>query len=624
MTTATATVPQEFEALLEYLKRTRGFDVTAYKRSTLMRRVQKRMQSVDVTDFASYQDYLEVHPDEFAELFNTILINVTSFFRDQGAWDFLRTQIVPAIIAGKGPAAPIRVWGAGCASGEEAYSVAMLLAEALGPEMFRARVKIYATDVDEDTLTEARSGSYSARDVENIPADLRAKYFEPAGERFIFNKELRRGVIFGRHDLLKDAPISRIDLLICRNTLMYFNAEAQERILARFHFALEEGGYLFLGKAETLLAHGGLFVPVEMPHRLFARSSRGVVRERLLLTSQAGPPAEVPPVTNHSRLREAAFDTGPLAQIVVDANGVLVAANEAARALFRLTQRDINRPLQDLEVSYRPMELRSRIEQAYSQRHPVVAKDVECTSPAGGALLLDVRIAPLLDGTGTPYGASITFSDVTSYKRLQEELYTFNQELETAYEELQSTNEELQTTNEELQSTIEELETTNEELQCTNEELETMNEELQSTNEELETMNQELRQRGEELNRTNRFLALMLSSLREGIVVVDREMRILDWNRRAEELWGLRADEVRNHHFLNLDIGLPVEQLRQPIRNALGGDGHDGELTLPARNRRGRAIRCRVTCTPMTEADQVEAVLMVMEEIPADGAGEPA
>src|SRR5262249_13257823 len=255
----------------------------------------------------------------------------------------MRQQLLPAILHSKQAVSPIRVWTAGCASGEEAYSIAMLLAEALGPEAFRTRVKIYATDLDEEALAEARSGSYPARAAESVPENLRDRYFDRSGERHVFNKEMRRAVIFGRHDLLKDAPISRIDLLMCRNTLMYFNAEAQARILAKFHFALEEGGYLFLGKAETLLTHTNLFAPVEMAHRVFMKASRASARDRLLALGQ---PGADPPVTNHGRLREAALDAGPMAQIVVDQDGTLVVVNEPARALFRLTQRDVNRPLQ--------------------------------------------------------------------------------------------------------------------------------------------------------------------------------------------------------------------------------------------------------------------------------------
>ena len=257
-------VDNRFEALLAYLKEARGFDFTGYKRSSLVRRVGRRIAQLKIHDHGEYLDYLQVHPDEFTALFNTILINVTAFFRDPEAWEYLRTEVLEPLVAGKAPGTPIRVWSAGCASGEEAYTLAILLAEILGTEQFRERVKIYATDVDEEQLAEARHASYGERDVSGVPAELLERYFEQNGSRYVFRKDLRRSVIFGRNDLVQDAPISRIDLLTCRNTLMYFNAETQARILSRFHFALVDGGTLFLGKAEMLLSHGSLFLPTDL------------------------------------------------------------------------------------------------------------------------------------------------------------------------------------------------------------------------------------------------------------------------------------------------------------------------------------------------------------------------
>ncbi|MDX2231371.1 MAG: PAS domain-containing protein [Leptolyngbyaceae cyanobacterium bins.349] len=238
-------------------------------------------------------------------------------------------------------------------------------------------------------------------------------------------------------------------------------------------------------------------------------------------------------------------------------------------------------------------------------------------APQSDLIYLDVQVTPLTDAMNSILGVSLNFVDVTQYKRLQEELEHANQELEVAYEELQSTNEELETTNEELQSTNEELETTNEELQSTNEELETMNEELQSTNEELQTVNDELQRRSEELNQSNAFLASILTSLRGGVVVVDRDLRVQVWNDKSEDLWGLRVEEALEQNFLNLDIGLPVEQLRQPIRLCLAGANESGsELILDAVNRRGRKIQCRVSSTPLVGSQsQIQGAILLMEEL---------
>ncbi|NLC57814.1 MAG: protein-glutamate O-methyltransferase CheR [Armatimonadetes bacterium] len=267
-------VDHDFEDLLGYLKRNRGFDFTGYKRSSLMRRVSQRLRMVGVAGFAQYRDYLEAHPEEFARLFNTVLINVTAFLRDREAWDYLSTAILPRILAAKGANEPVRVWSAGTASGEEAYTLAMLLAERLGREGFAARARIFATDVDGEALAHARHATYSQSAVEGVPPSLRARYFTRANTSFVFDPEVRRGVIFGRHDLVQDAPIAHLDLLVCRNTLMYFNIETQNHILSRFHFALNEGGYLFLGKAEMPLTRASLFTPVSVKERVFRRAPR--------------------------------------------------------------------------------------------------------------------------------------------------------------------------------------------------------------------------------------------------------------------------------------------------------------------------------------------------------------
>ncbi|MEM9903969.1 MAG: CheR family methyltransferase [Cyanobacteria bacterium P01_D01_bin.44] len=605
---------QIFENLLEYLRRTRGFDFTGYKRSSLQRRVIKQMRTHDIDSFGDYLDYLEVHPEEYIPLFNTILINVTSFFRDLPAWEYLWRQLLPRILSEKLPEDPVRIWSAGCASGEEAYTLAIILAELLSSVQFRQRVKIYATDVDEEALAEARHASYRPQDLEAIPEALRDKYFEPIADRYIFRSDLRRSVIFGRHDLVQDAPISRLDLLVCRNTLMYFNAETQGRILARFHFALNPTGAIFLGKAEMLLTHANLFTPINLQHRIFSKVSNVNLRDRLFVMAQTGDQEAGDRLAGHIRLRDAAFNAIAIAQMVIDFGGNLIMANHLARSTFGLNLQDVGRPLQDLEISYRPLELRSRIEQVYNERIAVTIEDVMRTLPDGKPQFFDVQLTPLQENGSDLVGVSITFTDVTRYHDLQTELQRSNQELETANEELQSSNEELETTNEELQSTNEELETTNEELQSTNEELETMNEELQSTNEELQTINDELRLRTDEVNQSNAYLNSILASIRAGVVVLDRQFNILTWNQETEEFWGLRTHEVEGQSFWNLDIGLPVDQLRDAIRACLNGENRL-ELELDAINRRGQSFACRVTCTPlMGPNEERQGIILLMEK----------
>lgn len=385
---------------------------------------------------------------------------------------------------------------------------------------------------------------------------------------------------------------------------MYFNAETQGNILNRFHFALKDTGFLFLGKAEMLLTRGNLFTPVHLQHRIFNRVSRINECDRILAMSLTNGEKGNNRLSRDLRMRELSFERIPIAQLVVDFSGNLVQVNAIAREMFAINLNDVGKPLQDLEISYRPLELRSPIEQVYRDRMPIKISDVVHNLSNGKIQYLDIHIEPLQEDNDILLGVGITIIDVSRYHELQAELHRSNQELETINEEMQSNNEELETTNEELQSTNEELETTNEELQSTNEELETMNEELQSTNEELQTINDELRQRTNELNHTNAFLHSILASLKSAVVVIDRQFNILSWNNEAENLWGLRKEEVEEQTFFNLDIGLPIDQLREPIRNCLAENDNHPEIVVSAINRRGQSLECRVSFNPLVDSQK--------------------
>jgi len=517
-----------FEALLEHLTRYRGIDFSGYKQPSLIRRVVSRMRVAGAGDCVDYLAYLDEHPAEYTTLFDSILINVTGFFRDEAAWGYVRETLLPELLALKPAEEPVRVWSAGCASGEEVYTLAMLFAEAVGLDAFCHRVKIYATDVDEEALAQARQGAYDDQDLESVPASLRTRYFERVGPRHVFRPDLRHAIVFGRQDVLRDAPISRVDLLVCRNTLMYFDSEAQGRILARFRMALVEAGYLFLGKAELIPAHTHVFHPVNLKHHIFQRVATlgscdglperpdweqgGTDRDRM--TQRNRPPPVVP-------------ETRPLAETGVPADPSLASADAPVRHGF------------------------------LGERRRSVGEPVRS---AGG--------------------------------------HAGHADLETLNAALQVTNEELETSNAEFEST--------------NEELGSMNEELHSTNEELEALNTELHQRTTEWSTTNSILQSILDGLRVGVAVVDRDLTILLWNHGAEDLWGLRADEVRGQAFFSVDLGLPAEQLQ--IAGFLAGTVQHKEMTVDA-NCRGRAVRCRITCTPFLGPGGGRAgAVLVMEE----------
>jgi two-component system CheB/CheR fusion protein len=593
------------DVLLNHLKRTRGFDFTGYKRSSLERRIAKRMGEVGTPDYIAYVDRLEVDPDEFAALFDTLLINVTGFYRDPQTWDYLAEEIVPKLLADTSDAGSIRVWCAGCATGEETYTLAILLAEALGERAFSERVKIYATDADEGALLQARAAVYSAKQVEAVPPDLLARYFERVDERFAFRKDLRRVVIFGRNDLVQDAPISRIDLLTCRNTLMYFNAETQSRVLERFNFALNPWGYLLLGRSEMLITHADLFRPVDLKRRVFSKVVSASLRDRLMNVQRepgAHGAAQLDP-----GLAELAFDVAPVAQLVIDAEGKLATANDRARALFGIALSDAGRPLKDLEVSYRPVDLRSNLELALAERRTVVIPGVNAVMPSGHVRDLEVHVTPLVGGD-VVLGATVWYQDITGERRLQDELEISKRELDTAYEE--------------LRATVEELETTNEELQSTNEELETMNQELESTNQELGTMNEEMRRRSSDVDEVNAFLETILTSLGVGVVVLDGEQTVRVWNASATELWGLRADEAEGRHFLGLDIGLPLDDAKAALRSVVADGSDRAEVTLDAIDRRGRPIRCHLTVLPLGgDGPGPSGAIVLMDEADHDRDG---
>ncbi|GAB2775915.1 CheR family methyltransferase [Streptomyces daliensis] len=604
---------EALEELLGFIREARGFDFTGYKRSSLARRIRKRMSDVGIRTYRDYQDLLETNAEEFSALFNTILINVTSFFRDAEAWAFLQGEILPELLSGLTPDEEIRVWSAGCSSGEEAYSLAIMFAEALGLHECLRRVKIYATDMDEEALREARTGLYTPKSLEGLPSDLREAYFEQNGAQFSFRPDLRRRVIFGRHDITRDAPISRLDLLVCRNTLMYFNVEAQTQIIDRFHFALRPSGFLFLGKAEMLLNDAERFEVVNMRQRLFRRRAGEATPpyQPTPLKIRASSGVELNSFARSRQLRDLVLDSAPAPSIALDADGAVAVINSQARAQFGLTTSDIGRPFQDLEISYRPVELRSLIDQSTHERRALRVNRVE-RRVGEDVQFFDILIQPLAGPSGLHVATTIAFTDVTVVTQLKSELKTVREDLETAYEELQSTNEELETTNEELQSSIEELETTNEELQSTNEELETTNEELQSGNEELETMNEEMRIRTEELDEARGFLEAVLTSIAAGVVVLDGNLKVKSWNRGAVDLWGLRADEVLEQPFFELDFGLPTHKLLAVAQECLETRERSAPVTVEALSRIGRPIICDVFCSPFGGRDG--GIVLMMEE----------
>jgi two-component system, chemotaxis family, CheB/CheR fusion protein len=521
--------------LLQELAEQRHFDFRGYKKTTLERRFRHRMFQLKLGGYAAYGEYIRKHPDETNELLNTLLINVTEFFRDPPAWEILRHEILPPLLKRIKPGHSFRAWSAGCASGEEPYSIAILLAEYFGPRIQDYDIKIYATDIDEEALSIARRGEYSADAVRPVRPEWREKYFHGKGLLAV-NREIRRLLIFGRSNLAQDAPISHVNLLVCRNLLIYFDSDLQKQILARLHYALEPGGVLFLGKSESQLTNSQQFQRVNARWRIFQRiSNLSVVEERIEPRQDMMEPPTAP-VTRATQELEGMrqqqrylLEALRIGIFALSADDTVVQHNTSALTLCGLPPGNlVGRRLADTDVFIRIMDLGSQLQATRPNNES--SRFQRRINTGTEEKLMEVTIRPLLDEKGQRSGTLIYIEDQT----LQEKLQITVEELESTREELQSANEELETTNEELQSTNEELETTNEELQSTNEE-------LQSLNEELETTNQELEERTKELDQVNSVYAQTLEKIRLPVMLVDQERRIEFWNAHALRIFGFKS-----------------------------------------------------------------------------------
>jgi two-component system CheB/CheR fusion protein len=627
--------------LLRFIRDDRGFDFTGYKRASVGRRVRRRAGELGFESLSAYRDLLEADVDEFASLFNTILINLTGFFRDQAAWEYLEHEIVPKILARHDDDQPIRLWSAGCATGEEPYTLAMVMANQIGIDETERRVKIYATDIDLDALAQARAAVYSEKSLQDVPEQLRAAYFDADihGRGSVVIPELRRTVVFGRLDLTRDPPISRVDLVTCRNTLMYLNSETQGFVIPRLQYALGDSGYLFLGRAEMVLRGGnGRFAAVSLRHRIFAAlPSQPDGADRVAAVVSDRQPFDLGrlllPPPEGSPLKAALVAADPtesvVAELLVDPDGLLTGANDSARALFGIGPDDMRRPLAELRLAFEPLELASHVGRAFAEHmsHRVGAATYDALD--GSALDLEVWVLPIFDENESVLGAAVTFADIGSTIQLRESFRHVHEELETAYEELQSTNEELVTSNEELQSSYEELETSNEELQSANEELETTNEELRSSNEELETTYLELKSTSDAVARLNeslvdtnlelrRFSSLhreVMDHFPSAIIVLNAQLLVEEWNLAAAELWGLREDDVVGEPFFALEFGLALGTLQEAVRASRGAGAAPSSLEVSATDRSGLPFVCRVRVMPIAGREPATSAMLVMDRV---------
>jgi two-component system CheB/CheR fusion protein len=537
--------------ILSQVSRQTNIDFRPYKPSTILRRIARRMAVTHNHTIRDYEHYLEAHPEEVGELVMAFLIKVTEFFRDSDAFNYLRDQILPRLVErGRENGRVLRFWSAGCATGEEPYSLALLIADHLGAELPEWSIKIFATDLDEGAIGYARRGVYPPNMLNNLPDEYRARFFEPIDQGFRISKALRQMVIFGQQDLSRGAPFPRIDLVVCRNLLIYFKPELQQHVLDLFAYSLHQvNGYLFLGKAETARPSKATFDMTDKRWKVYRCISGPITLPSLQGSSQmsnlterrSGSRTPAEKQIADQGFSTAQLETGPLRWFneqvlrflplgvaVIDRAYRIVTVNGVARRLLGI--RDAGHD-QDFLHAVRGLPyamVRNAIDTVLRERTTVTLSELELDPSTGGnGRYLMVTISVLQGETGTGDLALISVNDITEQvqtrrrleavqaeqKQLVDELSAanrrlsdLNQELQDANEELQAANEEMMLAQEELQATNEEFEATNEELQATNEELETNNEELQATNEELETTNEELTARTGELQELARML----------------------------------------------------------------------------------------------------------------------
>lgn len=540
--------------ILERVSRQASLDFRPYKTSTILRRIGRRMAVTHNRSMSDYVEYLKAYPEEIGELVKAFLINVTQFFRDADAFAYLKSETLPKLISrARDRDRTLRFWTAGCSTGEEPYSLAMLLTDLLGAELPEWSVKIFATDLDEAAITFARRGLYSENMLKGMPNEYLDRFFEHGEHGYRISKTLRQMVIFGQQDLSRSAPFPRIDLVLCRNVLIYFTPELQDYVLNQFAFSLSPSGYLFLGKAETVRPLQSFYEMVNKQWKVYRCTGNALpsVRQQTLsdihpagleghaashpYTRTLGKPLvdqePASPILEIGQLRrfnELLLRFLPIGVVVIDRMYRILTANGAARRILGLRDVAIEQDFLHAVRGIPYYEIRAAIDSLFRERNAVNLPEIELDVSAGGnGRFISLSLSPIQLEAGTSDLAAISLTDVTQQVQVRRQLETaqaeqtqlmnelgtankrlsdVNKELMDANEEFQVANEELVLTHEELQASIEEFETTNEELQATNEELETNNEELQATNEELETTNDELRARTSELQELTAIL----------------------------------------------------------------------------------------------------------------------
>jgi len=554
------------EKAMILLRTQTGHDFSPYKKSTVYRRIERRMAVHQIPKIADYIRYLQDNSQERELLFKELLIGVTNFFRDPAGWTFLKEHALPERMAGFPAGRPLRAWIPGCSTGEEAYSLAIVFREAM--EKMQAREKfslqIFATDLDRAAIERARQGLYLPNIAQDVSPERLNRFFVAEGEEYRVGKDIRGMVVFAQQNLIMDPPFTKLDILVCRNLLIYLTQEAQKRLLPLFHYSLNPGGILFLGSAETIGAYTHLFSPLDAKTKIF-RSVGSALRTEPIDFPYTPAPADSAVAAGKAAKAEESLQSvadqivlqnyAPASVVVTDKGDIVYIGGRTGKYLEPPAGK-VNWNIFAMAREGLRYELPGVFQKAVREKGPVTVSNLK-VKINGGEQHVDLTVQTIGDRGGSlrgmflvvfrdvqppisPKGGSRAKSGLAGATQIEE----LKRENQNSREELRTLREEMQTSQEELKSTNEELQSTNEELQSTNEELTTSKEEMQSLNEELQTVNAELQAKVDELSRANNDMKNLLNSTEIATLFLDNDLNIRRFTTQATSIIKLIAGDV--------------------------------------------------------------------------------
>ena len=584
------------EKLFIIVRAQTGHDFSHYKQNTMLRRIERRMAVNRITELSRYVRHVQEEPGEADNLFKDLLIGVTSFFRDKEAFSVLREKVIPKLFENRNADRPVRIWVPGCATGEEAYTIAIFCRDFMDRLKKRFSVQVFATDLNDDAIETARLGNYPESISTDVPVEFLERYFTKQGSFYRIKQEIRDTVVFALQNVITDPPFSRIDLVSCRNLLIYLGAELQKRVLPLLHYSLNQHGFLFLGSSESIGEFTDLFSVLDRKWRLYTRIDREFGRETVLhlhrptaTDRRITPPATgYPTAMERPRRREVVEKLimesyGPAGALVNEKGEVLYIHGRTGKYLEPASgDFAAKNSILDMARHGLKIELASSIRKAVTQKTEI-RSDRLLVRTDGGESLINLVVKPISKPASMKGQLLVLFEDVpfeeadeaqaepTDVTEAEEHprVRQLEHELSSTREYLQSTIEELETSNEELQSTNEELQSSNEELQSTNEEMETSKEELQSVNEELNTVNSELQQKIQELTRTSNDLNNLLASTDIGTIFLDTHLNVQRFTPTMTDFINLIQTDVGRplaHMVTKLKYGRLVEDAQEVLR----------------------------------------------------------